>query len=207
MGCSTKGQINLKDIKISDKIRSRLYNTVLDLFSENDFHQVNIREISRRTGISSGTIYKYFSSKEDLLFSILDEKITEIENLVKLHISGMENTKEIFRKVFWTTMDFYDKNPGVAITSFITVPMRTWMQEDAYRRRGNILLTKKTLAECRAKGDIDSSIDDRHISDLYYMFCHRHIHSWYFYGMRWKLSETIDDFFNLFWKTISPAEK
>ncbi len=184
------------------KIKERLYPVVLDLFSERDFHQTNLRDISRISGISTGTIYKYFPSKEALLFSILDENIAGIGALIRDHIRGMEDTREIFRKIFWVTMDFYDRNPGVAVTAFITVPMRTWMKERSYRREGERAFVKEGLDRARERGDIDPAIDDRHLLDLYYMFCHRHIHSWYFYGMTWKLSDTISDFFELFWKAV-----
>lgn len=190
--------------EIPQKIKDRLYPAVLELFSRKDFHQVNLREISGMTGISSGTIYKYFHSKEDLLFTILEEKISIIGVTIKDHIAGMENTREIFRKVFWITMDFYDHNPGVAITSFITVPMRTWMKEKSYRREEDTAFMKQFLAEARKHGDIDPSIDDRNVADLYYMFCYRHIHSWYYHGMKWKLADNISVFFDLFWKVIAP---
>lgn len=187
---------------IPSKIKDRLYPAVLELFSQNDFHRVNLREISARTGVSSGTIYKYFSSKEDLLFVILDENITMIGHLVKEHVAGLDSTREIFRKIFWVTMDFYDRNPGVAITAFITVPMRTWMQEESYRRDSERQIMEDVMAAARKRGDFDTSISNRHISDLYYMFCYRHIHSWYYHGMKWKLADTIPDFFDLFWKAM-----
>lgn len=192
--------------EVPQKIKDRLFPAVLELFSEHDFHRVNIREISKRTGVSSGTIYKYFSSKEELLFSILEEKISEIGLLVREHVAGLDNTREIFRKVFYVTMDFYDKNPGVAITSFITVPMRTWMEEDSYRREEEQYFMAEVMAQARKRGDCDTSVDNRHIADLYFMFCYRHIHSWYYHGMQWKLAERISDFFELFWKILAPGK-
>jgi len=39
--------------EIPEKLKQRLYPAVLELFSDYDFHQVNIREISKRTGVSS----------------------------------------------------------------------------------------------------------------------------------------------------------
>ena len=69
-----KNTDNLTDrLKIPEKLKQRLYPSVLELFSDYDFHRVNVREISKRTGVSSGTIYKYFRSKEDLIITILDE--------------------------------------------------------------------------------------------------------------------------------------
>lgn len=171
-----------------EKLKARLYPVVLDLFSSQDFHGVNIREISRQSGISSGTIYKYFASKEQLIFAILDEKISLIGQTLERHIAGMESIREIFRKVFWVTFDFYDKNPGLAVTAFITVPMRTWMKDKSYRRRDDLTLVKKQVKKAMERGDIDSSFSFSQIIDAYYMVCCRYIHNWYYGGMTWKLT-------------------
>lgn len=189
---------------IPDKLKERLYPAVLALFSDKDFHRVNIREISKQTGVSSGTIYKYFSSKEDLIFTILDEKIAEIGEAITLHIVGLEEIKEVLRKVFWVTMDFYDKNPGVAVTAFITVPTRCWMKEKSYRRGVEHATLRAPLAKARQAGAIDPAISNRQIVDLYYMFCYRQIHRWYYFGMKRKLVDTIPEFFELFWKAVRP---
>ncbi|MBA3012075.1 MAG: TetR/AcrR family transcriptional regulator [Proteobacteria bacterium] len=191
-------------LQMPEKLKERLYPVVLDLFSSQDFHRVNIREISRQSGISSGTIYKYFPSKEQLIFGILDEKISWISRTVAVHIAGMDSIREIFRKVFWVTFDFYDQNPGLAVTAFITVPMRTWMKDKSYCRKDDLSLLKNHIKRARERGDIDPALTFSQIMDAYYMICHRYIHNWYFEGMTWKLTEKFDGFFTLFWKMIRP---
>ena len=192
-------------LKIPEKLKQRLYPAVLELFSDYDFHRVNIREISKRTGVSSGTIYKYFRSKEDLIFTILDEQIAQISVLISYHINGMADIKEIFRKVFWVTMDFYDHNPGVAVTAFITVPMRTWMQDGSYKKQYDLSILKQHLDLARNKGEIDPDISSRQVIDAYYMVCYRYIHNWYYAGMNYKLTERLDEYFKLFWKIMMPV--
>lgn len=185
------------------KLKGRLYPVVLDLFSQKDFHQVQIREICKRSGLSPSTIYKYFTSKEELLFTILDENISEIVALSRVHLQGLESTKEIFRKVFWVSMDFYDRNPGVAITAFITVPMRTWMKAASYSKSDFLEVTSGLITDGLKRKEIDPAVDSKQIRDLYYMYCHRQIQLWYYHGMKWKLVDTIPRFFHLFWKTIA----
>ena len=53
-----------------EKLKERLYPVVLRQFSGKDFHAVNIRDISKESGISTGTIYKYFSSRPFLSSSL-----------------------------------------------------------------------------------------------------------------------------------------
>lgn len=192
--------------EIPRRLRERLYPVVLDLFSKNDFYRVNLREISRESGLSTSTIYRYFSSKEELLFTILNEKLSEIRELVRVHIQGLESTKEIVRKILWVTMDFYDRNPGVAITSFITVPMRTWMREESFIREDERRVLVDIVTSARRRGDIDLSLEVREIFDVYYMICYRAIYTWYYHGMRWKLVDTIPGFFDRIWRMLSPPE-
>ncbi len=192
--------------EIPQRLRERLYPVVLDLFSRSDFYQVNLREISRESGLSTSTIYRYFSSKEELLFTILNEKLSEIRELVRVHIQGLESTKEILRKILWVTMDFYDRNPGVAITSFITVPMRTWMREESFIREDERNVLVEIVTAARRRRDIDLSIEVREFFDIYYMICYRTIYTWYYHGMRWKLIDTIPGFFDRIWRMLAPPD-
>lgn len=187
---------------VPEKIRQRLYPVVLDLFSSLDFHRVNIREISRRTGLSTSTLYRYFPSKEAMIFAILDEKISEIGARTRRHLTGLETAREMIRKSFWVTLDYYDRNPGVAITAFITVPMRTWMQTDTYRNKDTHDIISQIMATGQQRGEIDPALTDSQAVDLYYMFCYRQIHRWYYNGCRWKLIDALPRFFDLFWKAV-----
>ncbi len=192
---------------LPEKLKARLYPAVLDLFAHNDFHQVNMREIYDKSGISPSTIYRYFPSKEDLLFAILDEKIGEIGALVPEQIRGLESTREIFRKIFWITMDYYDRNPGVAVTAFITVPMRTWMKEKSYVRLDAAAILNEVVEKGRERGELDPALGAGQIMDQYYMHCYRQIHQWYFRGMKRRLADGIPGFFEVFWKTVSAPGK
>jgi AcrR family transcriptional regulator len=193
-----------KKLKLPAKLKERLYPVVLELFSHNDFHQVNLREIYEKSGISPSTIYKYYRSKEALLFSILDDKIEEIGDLLKLHVKGLESSKEIFRKIFWVTLDYYDHNPGVAIAALITVPTRSWMREKSYVRKDTQHLCNEAHAHALARGEIDPVVTARNVMDLYFMYCFRIIHIWYYRGMKEKLVDMLPEFFYMFWKTIRP---
>ncbi|MDQ7781934.1 MAG: TetR/AcrR family transcriptional regulator [Desulfomonilaceae bacterium] len=187
---------------IPEKHKSRLYPAVLELFSKRDFHQVDMRTISKNSGVSIATIYQYFPSKEALLFSILSEYLEELVDLIARHLQGLDSSKEIFRKVFWLTMDFYDNRPGVAVTMFITVPTRTWMQEDAYKI-GNELMDE-IIGAALERGDIDPRIDSRRFKDIFYMISYRIIMSWYYFGMKWKLVDAVEKDFEIFWKLLAP---
>jgi len=186
------------------KLKARLYPVVLRQFAGKDFHAVNIRDISSESGISTGTIYKYFTSKEDLLFSIIDEKLLDLASLMRLHLEGTEDIREMFRKLFWVTMNFFDKNPDLAITAFITVPLKSFMANKSYKRETEIDILNEIVEKAKKKGAVISDMENKYFVDLYMMITVRHIQNWYMHGMKWKLADTINQFFDFFWKVVAP---
>jgi AcrR family transcriptional regulator len=202
--------MKIKDIMITEKpvmpekLKERLYPVVLRQFSMKDFHAVNIRDISKESGISTGTIYKYFSSKEDILFSIIDEKLRDLASLLRMHLAGTEDIREMFRKMFWVTMTFFDNNPELAITAFITVPLKSFMANKSYQRETEIDILNGIVAKAKKRGAIISDIENHYFVDLYVMIMTRHIQNWYVHGMKWKLADTINNFFDFFWKVVAP---
>jgi len=192
---------------ITEKIKERLYPVVLRQFSMKDFHAVNIRDISKESGISTGTIYKYFSSKEDLCLFIIDEKLRDLASLLRMHLGGIEDIREMFRKLFWVTMNFFDNNPELAITVFITVPLKSFMADKSYKRKAEIDILNGIIEKAKTRGAIRSDIENHYFVDLYMMITHRHIQNWYIHGMKWKLSDTINKFFDFFWRVVAPLNE
>ncbi|MEY8442174.1 TetR/AcrR family transcriptional regulator [Lactobacillaceae bacterium 24-114] len=60
--------------------KKKVLTTALKLFANNGFHATTTAKIAQQAGVSEGTIYKYFSSKEDLLAKLLQPILREIKN-------------------------------------------------------------------------------------------------------------------------------
>jgi AcrR family transcriptional regulator len=55
--------------------RQRLVQTALKLFASRGYHAVSIADILRESGCTRGTLYYYFSSKEELGYAAIDETL------------------------------------------------------------------------------------------------------------------------------------
>ena len=51
--------------------KKKVLQTALNLFANYGFHATTTAKIAKQAGISEGTIYKYFKSKDDLLGKLL----------------------------------------------------------------------------------------------------------------------------------------
>ena len=64
----------------------RLYQAAARVFSEKGFERGTMSEVAQRAGVGKGTIYLYFSSKEDLFvrlcLSLIEKDLAGLENLV-----------------------------------------------------------------------------------------------------------------------------
>ena len=50
--------------------RERILSTAITLFNEHGFHGASIQMVASRAGIAAGSLYRYFSGKEDLIRSL-----------------------------------------------------------------------------------------------------------------------------------------
>lgn len=192
-----------KENSVPDKIRQKLYPVVLEFFCKNDFHRIRLKDISTISGVSTATIYKYFNSKESLIFAILEYHIKLMVNQMKIHVQGIEATREKWRKLFWVILNHYDNTPGLAVTFFITVPTGTWMQEPTWPRQDMQGIFIPIIREGKERGEIDDSLTESQIVGLFFMHLARAVQLWYYHKMKGHLIDSIEIFFPVFWKTVS----
>ncbi len=71
--------------------RLKILNAAISIFSQIGYKKARIQDIAKTAGVGEGTIYKYFSSKEDILFSIALDRSKELIEEQKEHLSGIQS--------------------------------------------------------------------------------------------------------------------
>jgi AcrR family transcriptional regulator len=64
-------------------------NVALELFAGEGYHSASISKIASRAGISKGLMYNYFSSKEDLLNSIIQDGLDQLKIMLDPNRDGI----------------------------------------------------------------------------------------------------------------------
>ena len=57
---------------VSDNRKNQIMNAAEQVFAKKGFDEARMDDIAEQTGLSKGTLYLYFKSKEDLVIAILD---------------------------------------------------------------------------------------------------------------------------------------
>ena len=85
-------QINNKDMPVGKK---KVLAAALELFSNNGFHATTTAKIAQLAGVSEGTIYKYFPSKNELLKQLLTPLFLKIKNNFFIKVQNYHNLTEL----------------------------------------------------------------------------------------------------------------
>ena len=80
----------VKEEKINRKTkkRERMLEVAAELFSKKNYHEVMMDDVARLTDVAKGTVYNYFTSKEELYFTIMSLKLEHLNTSLKNKITS-----------------------------------------------------------------------------------------------------------------------
>jgi AcrR family transcriptional regulator len=90
--------------------RKEILSAAEKLFAAKGFFPTTMSEIAQEAEFGTGTLYKYFKSKEDLYFTLIDEKTAEINDPVKAELSKKMSAIERIEKILRIQFEFVERN-------------------------------------------------------------------------------------------------
>jgi len=86
----------------------------MEIFSERPFHQVKMEEIAERAGVGKGTVYGYFSSKEELFKEMIQESSNVYFREALAAVREPESVEEKLKNLFHYHLHFIEKYAAAA---------------------------------------------------------------------------------------------
>jgi TetR/AcrR family fatty acid metabolism transcriptional regulator len=129
---STNSSKNRKKRNLEKEVS--ILEGALRVFGEKGFDDATVAAICAEAGISEPTLYEYFDSKEDVLFSI-SELYTrrEIERLSEL-AHYIKDPRERVRAIIQAYLEFYENNPLYTSVALLTLKgNRRYVASRAYQ--------------------------------------------------------------------------
>jgi AcrR family transcriptional regulator len=87
--------------------RDEVVRTALELFSRNGYFNTSMRDITRASSVSTGSIYHYFKDKEGVAAALFDSLIErmrdEIRQIMLNHTSAHDQCREVVSLLFRIT--------------------------------------------------------------------------------------------------------
>lgn len=138
--------------------REQIVKAAEKIFAEKGFHAATISEIAGAAGVSEPTIYEYFSSKEQILFTIPVETSQKLGELIDFHLQMAKGTAAKLRAMIYIILWIHQNDPCYAAVSYLILKQNShFIQDEAYaflRKRLRPLI--EVVKEGIAAGEIKS---------------------------------------------------
>lgn len=110
-----------------------LARTALALFAERGFSATSIDEIAAAAGCSPRTFYRYFGTKEDVLFHDLPAMLARLAEALDAHLTAGLSPWEAVTESLVMLISRFDDDAGDELLA--TERMNLWLREPALRAR------------------------------------------------------------------------
>jgi len=84
------------------------------VFSEYGFHDAKIYRIADIAGVSVGTIYRFFRSKEELYGEVIQRKLKELQKVIDQKTKN-RSPEEALLKYFEATFEFFEREKDFSV--------------------------------------------------------------------------------------------
>ena len=182
---------------------ARLEKAVLELFSSRDFHEVSLQDVARRANVSLQTIYKYFGSKEALVYTMLDTLLGRLAERMIDHLQGIDDARERLRKTCWVTLDYMVKHPAVMLLMFTAVPVSRHKNIDIYESPELMGAFLGVLKDGQARGVLNSQVSSKVLLDVFMGMVGRVVLMHIVRGEQTPLTDQFNELFHILWRALS----
>lgn len=89
--------------------RERIFDAALKIFSQKGYNGATTSEIAREAGVAEGTIFRYFPTKKDLLFSVVNPIVVDsLKNVIADYRD--RPPREMLEAVLHNRLDIINRN-------------------------------------------------------------------------------------------------
>lgn len=182
---------------------NRIEKAVLELFSTRDFHEVSLQEVARAANVSLQTIYKYFGSKDVLLYAMLDVMLVRLADRMIDHLQGIDDARERLRKTCWVLMDYMDKHPAVMQLLVTAVPASRHHNIRIYESPELMDAFLGVLKDGQARGVLNNRISSKVLLDVFMGIIGRVGLMHIVRAEKRPLTDQFDEVFFILWRAMS----
>ncbi len=185
--------------KTGDK-RLRILDAAVKIFAREGFFKAKVSEIAGEAGVAPGTVYLYFKNKEDLLISIFEVRMQNINSKLRKAIMEKEDGRSRLESLVRLHLLECNRNPDLA--ACFQVELRQsgrFMREKVKRELQQYLdLIREIVEYGRRDGTFRNEISVGLVTHLIFGTLDEVVSTWVITGMKYNLLSLADPLIDLF---------
>lgn len=190
--------------RISEEKRNRILQAAIDAFAAYGYENANTNKIADKAGISVGSLFQYFDSKEDLFCTTVAFGTTELKAILEEIMTGDEDILIKVEKLI-RTIQRYSREHGNIIRLYneMATQSNSRMMKEAVKELEGVTaalyssLIRKAQLEMDARSDCDPNMFAFLLDNLFMMLQYSYACDYYRERFQLYVSEDIldkDDF-------------
>jgi len=145
--------------RVSGDKRERILAAAELIFARHGFFAARVSEIAREAGVADGTIYLYFKSKDDLLISLFESRMKQVNEALRAAIADRPPVEQL-RAFIRAYLQLVSDEPAAA--EVLTIELRQsskFMKEyDNPEFAAFLRMLGGIVADGQARGELDRAI-------------------------------------------------
>lgn len=194
---------------LTGKKRER-YEAILDaaikVFAEHGYHSSQVSRIAREAGVADGTIYLYFKNKEDILVSLIKDRLGKLVNLLREQMDEAVNPSEALAKVCQIHFGELEQDADLAKVTQVELRQSSiaLRKEIGSALKPYIQLIEEILCRGMASGEFRANLDVKLTRHLIFGALDEVVTSWLIAGQKYSLLAQAAKTTEFFWYALRP---
>ncbi|MBE5988986.1 MAG: TetR/AcrR family transcriptional regulator [Paenibacillaceae bacterium] len=146
--------------------KSILFNCGKELFSRNGFKDTNVSDITKTSGIGTGTFYNYYSSKEVLFMEIYLEENEKLKKKIMRSVNMDQDPGSVVKELMLLNLKGMKSNPILKewYNKEVSLKIENYFREQKglngldFMYQDFFEIIKKWQEEGKIRNDIDSTM-------------------------------------------------
>ena len=140
--------------------RERILAAAERIFARHGFFAAKVSDVAKEAGVADGTIYLYFKNKDDLLISLFERRMQQVNETLRAATAKVKSPREQLRAFVKAYLQLVADEPTAA--EVLTIELRQsnkFMKEYENPEFADFLrLLGGIISAAQDKGEIDGSI-------------------------------------------------
>lgn len=158
--------------------------TAIEIIDELGIQGLSTREIAKRLGVSEGTLFRHYKSKNDMILAVLDHfSLYDLDIMQSTKLKNLTPRQSIVY-FFRSYSEYYENYPPITaiIQLFDGLRCNPELEEKVtgiFENRSNFI--KKMVESAQSKGEIQSDLDSE-------IICNILMGTFMFHCAKWRMS-------------------
>ncbi|OOM74184.1 fatty acid metabolism regulator protein [Clostridium puniceum] len=176
----------------AQKTRNKLYKISVELLEKQGYEKLKIEDICKKAGVSVGSFYNYFNSKNDILTEIYKRADDYFQNEVKNNIKSINSLDKIIE--FFDYYGIYNNLVGIEIMKQLYNS-----NNKIFPQKGRFMqvLLQEIILEGQNKNEIISSMTPEAICDYIFIAARGVVYDWCLHDDTYDIKESMHNYLSL----------